>query len=68
MIGYFAFNGFVFASVSVEIGQIGGINDVDYIFIWGHIGGECEGIYLRCTRICADDTIFVGINESGIII
>ena len=46
MIGYFAFNGFVFASISVEIGQIGGIDNMDDIFVWGHIGGEGEWIDL----------------------
>ena len=46
MIGYFAFNGFVFATVSVEVRQIGGIDNMDDIFVWGHIGGECEWIDL----------------------
>ena len=46
MIGYFVFNGFVFATVSVKVRQIGGIDNMDDIFVWGHIGGESEWIDL----------------------
>ena len=33
-------------TVSVEVWQIGGIDNMDDIFVWGHIGGECEWIDL----------------------
>ena len=46
MIGYFVLDVLVLAAVSVEVWQIGGIDNMDDIFVWGYIGGECEWIDL----------------------